>query len=217
MKVAITTLDEAKKNKLEYADALLKSDLLVIISTKAKTEIPSDLKEAMDEIKAEIEFVKVESASEVLNTYSYYIGFHAGKGHQVFTVSAEKPKLPSMVLKQAKAYTSFKNVVGAENAKKSTTSKTSTSTAAKKTSSSKTSSSKTSSSKTSTAKKASTAKKTTTKKSTSSKKKTSKDADNLSDVLESLASGKLDTDALLKTAKKAAKKAITSAVKEATK
>lgn len=212
MKVAITTLDEAKKNKLEYADALLKSDLLVIISTKAKTEIPSDLKEAMDEIKAEIEFVKVESASEVLNTYSYYIGFHAGKGHQVFTVSAEKPKLPSMVLKQAKAYTSFKNVVGAENAKKSTTSKTSTSTAAKKTSSSKTSSSKTS-----TAKKASTAKKTTTKKSTSSKKKTSKDADNLSDVLESLASGKLDTDALLKTAKKAAKKAITSAVKEATK
>lgn len=212
MKVAITTLDEAKKNKLEYADALLKSDLLVIISTKAKTEIPSDLKEAMDEIKAEIEFVKVESASEVLNTYSYYIGFHAGKGHQVFTVSAEKPKLPSMVLKQAKAYTSFKNVVGAENAKKPTTSKTSTSTAAKKTSSSKTSSSKTS-----TAKKASTAKKTTTKKSTSSKKKTSKDADNLSDVLESLASGKLDTDALLKTAKKAAKKAITSAVKEATK
>ena len=212
MKVAITTLDEAKKNKLEYADALLKSDLLVIISTKAKTEIPSDLKEAMDEIKAEIEFVKVESASEVLNTYSYYIGFHAGKGHQVFTVSAEKPKLPSMVLKQAKAYTSFKNVVGAENAKKSTTSKTSTSTTAKKTSSSKTSSSKTS-----TAKKASTAKKTTTKKSTSSKKKTSKDADNLSDVLESLASGKLDTDALLKTAKKAAKKAITSAVKEATK
>lgn len=212
MKVAITTLDEAKKSKLEYADALLKSDLLVIISTKAKTEIPSDLKEAMDEIKAEIEFVKVESASEVLNTYSYYIGFHAGKGHQVFTVSAEKPKLPSMVLKQAKAYTSFKNVVGAENAKKSTTSKTSTSTVAKKTSSSKTSSSKTS-----TAKKASTAKKTTTKKSTSSKKKTSKDADNLSDVLESLASGKLDTDALLKTAKKAAKKAITSAVKEATK
>ena len=203
MKVVITTVDEAKKNELKNADGLAKSDLIVLISTKAKTEIPTVVETALEEVKAEVEFVKAESSAEVLNLYAYYAGLHVGKNHATFIVSAEKPKLPASILKQVKAYTNFKSVVAADGT-------TTASSGSKKTSSKKTTSS--SSAKKTTAKKT-TAKKTTTKKSTSSKKKSSKDADGISDVLESLASGKLDTDKLLKTAKKVIKDVAKDAMK----
>ena len=142
MKVVIITADDAKKTELKGAEKLAKNDILIMLSTKNKTELPTVVKEALEELKAELEYVKLESSSDVTATYAYYAGYHNGKGHQTFIVAPDKTKLPSNVTKEIKVYTSFASVVKAESSSSSSSKSSST----KKSSSSKSSSSKSSSS-----------------------------------------------------------------------
>lgn len=173
MKVVILTVDDAKKTELSGAEKLLKSDLLVLISTKAKSEMPASVKEALEEVKAEVEYCKIDAASETDAAYAYYAGYHDAKNHDTYIVATDKTKVPKLASKSAKVYTAFKSIVSDSD----------TSTAKKKTSS------------------------TSKKKTTTSKKKTTKKEDTVSELLESVSDGKLDTDKLLKVAKKVIKNA----------
>lgn len=181
MKVVILTVDDAKKTELSGAEKLLKSDLLVLISTKAKSEMPASVKEALEEVKAEVEYCKIDAASETDAAYAYYAGYHDAKNHDTYIVATDKTKVPKLASKSAKVYTAFKSIVSESD----------TSTAKKKTSS--------------TSKKKTTS--TSKKKTTTSKKKTTKKEDTVSELLESVSDGKLDTDKLLKVAKKVIKNA----------
>lgn len=165
MKVAIITIEDAKKTELEGADKLTKNDLIIILSTKAKSEMPASVKTVLSEIKAENEFVKLDSASDKNLAYAYYAGYHDGKGHATFIVATDKTKVPKMASKSAKVYTNFKSVADS------------------------------------------------TASSTSSGKKTSSSKKDES-LLESLTSGEVDTDKLLKEAAKQAKKFLKEVTKE---
>lgn len=173
MKVVIITLDDAKKTGLEGADKLAKTDLIIILSAKAKSEMPATVKEALAEIKAENEFVKLDSAADKDVAYAYYAGYHDGKNHSTFIVATDKTKVPKLASKSAKVYTNFKSVGEASGT-------TTSSSSGKKTS--------------------------------SGKKKTSSKKDE--GILESLASGEIDTDKLIKEAAKKAKKFIKEVTKE---
>jgi len=132
MKVVLITVDDAKKTELKGAEKLAKSDVLILFSAKNKSDMPAAVKEALDEIKAETEYVKLDSASDVTAAFAYYAGLHTGKNHQLFIVAPDKTKLPAVVSKQIKIYTSFSSIV-----KSDTTTKSSTKSSTGKTSSSK--------------------------------------------------------------------------------
>ncbi len=127
MKVVILSIEDAKKTLLEGAEKLAKTDLLIIISTKAKSEMPLDVKAALNEIKAENEFVKIDSASDKDVAYAYYAGLHDGKGHSTYIVASDKTKVPKLASKSAKVLTSFKSVVESPSSKTGSSSKKKTS------------------------------------------------------------------------------------------
>ncbi len=130
MKVVIITVDDAKKTGLGGAEKLAKNDYLILMSAKNKTEMPAVVKEALEAVKAEVEYVKLEANQDVTAAYAYYAGFHNGRGHQTFIVAPDKTKLPSVVAKQVKIYTSFASVLKAESSTTRTSNTTKTSTKA---------------------------------------------------------------------------------------
>lgn len=123
MKVIIITVDDARKTELKGAEKLTKNDILILMSAKNKTDMPTLVKEALEEVKAETEYVKLDSASDVTAAYAYYAGLHTGKNHQVFIVAPDKTKLPAVIAKQIKIYTSFASVLKADSGSASTTGK----------------------------------------------------------------------------------------------
>lgn len=140
MKVVILTVEEAKKNKLAGAEKLAKNDLLILMSAKAKSEMPATLKEALDEVVCTTDYIKLDSAADATDYMAYLAGFHEAKGHPVFVVSENKPKIAAGVMKSFKCYTSFASVVKADGTKKTSSSSSSSSkktTSKKKTSSKK--------------------------------------------------------------------------------
>ncbi|MBP5418039.1 MAG: hypothetical protein J6Y58_11020 [Clostridiales bacterium] len=162
MKYVFISLQESSKIDFSGAEKLAKTDHLVFLYVKGKKTLPASVKEALTEVKAEIEYVEIANTSELIPVLSYLIGFHEASKHDVIVITEDKSKLPSKVVKGAKVYSAFRSVTGAASA--STAKKT---TSAKKSTSSKTSST---SKKTSASKKSTTAKKSTTKKSTAKKK-----------------------------------------------
>lgn len=134
MKVVILTVEDAKKTLLEGGEKLAKTDLLVIISTKAKSEMPAEVKAALTEIKAETEFVKIDSASDKDLAYAYYAGFHDGKGHTTYIVATDKTKVPKLAAKSAKVLTGFKSITEGTASGKTGTSAKKPSSSGKKTS-----------------------------------------------------------------------------------
>ena len=111
MKIVIITLEDAKKTELKGAEKLSKNDVLIMLSTKNKSDMPGTVKTVLEDVKAELLYVKLESASEVTANYAYYAGYHQGKGHETFIVAPDKTKLPSNLTKEIKVYTSFASVV----------------------------------------------------------------------------------------------------------
>lgn len=193
MKYVLISLSESSKIDFSGSEKLLKTDHLVFLYVKGKKTLPSSVKKALEDVKAEIEYFEIGSASELTSSMSYLIGYHTASKHETIVITEDKGKLPSKVIKDAKVYSAFKSIAGTSSsttaskstAKKSTTTKKTT--GAKKTTTAKKTTS------TSTAKKT-TSKKTTTKKTASSKKKN--DGLDVSDLLESLKKG--DTKQLTK-------------------
>ena len=162
MKYVFISLSESSKIDFSGAEKFAKTDHLVFLYVKGKKTIPSSVKEALTDVKAEIEYVEISGSSELIPVLSYLIGFHEASKHDVIVITEDKGKLPSRVTKGAKVYSAFRSVTGA--ASSSTAKKT---TSAKKSTSSKTSST---SKKSSTTKKSSATKKSTTAKKTAAKK-----------------------------------------------
>ena len=193
MKYVLISLSESSKIDFSGSEKLLKTDHLVFLYVKGKKTIPASVKNALEDVKAEIEYFEIGSASELSASMSYLIGYHTASKHETIVITEDKSKLPGKVIKDVKVYSAFRSIAGASSktasksatAKKSTTAKKSA-TAKKTTAAKKTTS-------TSTAKK-SASKKTTTKKTASSKKKN--DGLDVSDLLESLKKG--DTKQLTK-------------------
>ena len=193
MKYVLISLSESSKIDFSGSEKLLKTDHLVFLYVKGKKTLPASVKKALEDVKAEIEYFEIGSASELSASMSYLIGYHTASKHETIVITEDKSKLPGKVIKDVKVYSAFRSIAGASSktasksatAKKSTTAKKSA-TAKKTTAAKKTAS-------TSTAKK-SASKKTTTKKTASSKKKN--DGLDVSDLLESLKKG--DTKQLTK-------------------
>ncbi|MBP5187291.1 MAG: hypothetical protein J6040_09600 [Clostridiales bacterium] len=192
MKYVLISLSESSKIDFSGSEKLLKSDHLVFLYVKGKKTLPSSVKKALEDVKAEIEYFEIGSSSELTASMAYLIGYHTASKHETIVITEDKSKLPGKVIKDVKVYSAFRSIAGASSktpsksatakkpaAKKSTTAKKTA--AAKKTAS------------TSTAKKT-TSKKTATKKTASSKKKN--DGLDVSDLLESLKKG--DTKQLTK-------------------
>lgn len=121
MKVVLISLEDAKKTELKGAEKLAKNDILIIFSTKNKSDYPANITQALKEIKASTESVKLGSASELPSAYAYYAGLHIGKNHQVYIITENKTKV-SPVIKQAKCYSSFASAVK-DDSSSSTTAK----------------------------------------------------------------------------------------------
>ena len=193
MKYVLISLSESSKIDFSGSEKLLKTDHLVFLFVKGKKTLPASVKKALEDVKAEIEYFEIGSASELSASMSYLIGYHTASKHETIVITSDKSKLPSKVIKDIKVYGAFKSIAGTSSsttASKSTAKKSSTTkktTVAKKTTTAKKTTS------TSTAKKT-TSKKTTTKKTASSKKKN--DGLDVSDLLESLKKG--DTKQLTK-------------------
>lgn len=171
MKTVLMTLDAANKQGIAGSEKLTKSDLLILVYVKGKKNISDDLSEAMDSLKAEVEYAQIESNSELNIMFAYLAGFHAAKNHDVFVVTPDKDKISTIVSKNAKVYTSFKSIAGAGS---------SSSSSGKSTSSGK----------------KSTTKKTTTKKTTTKKSSSKKKEEDLASIFTDLASGKLNKEKL---------------------
>ena len=186
MKVVIETLANANKAGIDGAEKLTKTDSLILLYVNGKKTVSDELKESLENVKAEVEYVPMASSSDLNVMIAYYAGLHNAKNHEVYVVTLEKDKINAFVSKNVKVYTGFKSIVSSS----SSTAKTSTT------------------KKTSTAKKTSTTKKTSTAKKTTSKKTPKKKEEDLSDILTSLASGKLDTDDLAKKVLNMAKKSL---------
>lgn len=170
MKYVFVSLSESSKLDFTGAEKLAKTDHLVFLYIKGKKTVPASVKEALTDVKAEIEYVEIGSTSEFIPVLSYLIGFHEASKHDVIVITEDKAKLPSKVSKGAKVYSAFRSVTGGTSSgtsKKATT--------AKKTTSSKSSVS---------AKKTSTSKKSTTTKKTAAKKKD--DALDVTDLLNTI-------------------------------
>ncbi len=181
MKVVIITVDDAKKTELAGAEKLAKTDLLVLVSTKTKSDMPKAVSDIIDELACQTEYCKIDAASETDAAYAYYAGYHEAKGHDTFIVATDKAKVTKLTAKAAKVYTSFKSIVSGDSA------------SGKKTASS--------------AKKTSSSKKTSSGKKTSSKKTSKKDENKtLGDTLSQLVNSK-ETKKLINVAKKALKDA----------
>ena len=187
MKAVIITVDDAKKTELAGADKLTKSDLIVLVSQKAKSEMPKAVSEALDELACGYEYCKVDSASEIGAAYAYYAAYHDAKGHDTFIVATDKAKVSKLAAKSAKVYTAFKSIIGSSSTGKSSSS------SKKKTSSSSTSGKKKTASSSSKKKTSSSGKKKTDQK---------KDESTLSSILNSP-----ETKKLINVAKKALKEA----------
>ena len=182
MKYVLISLAESSKIDFSGAEKLSKTDHIIFVYVKGKKTLSASVKEALEEVKAEVEYFEIAAASELSCAISYLIGYHTASKHDVIVITGDKSKYPSKVIKEIKVYSAFRAATGgtssSSSAKKTTAKK---STTAKKTSTArKTTTAKKS---TSTAKKSSTAKKTTKK--TSSKKK----SDGLDSILDSLAKG----------------------------
>ena len=192
MKYVLISLAESSKIDFSGAEKLSKTDHIIFVYVKGKKTLSASVKEALEEVKAEVEYFEIAAASELSCAISYLIGYHTASKHEVILIAGDKSKYPGKVIKEIKVYSAFRAAVGGTSststAKKTTAKK---STTAKKTSSTKTTAAK----KTSTAKKStSTAKKSTAKKSTTAKKTTKKTAskkksDGLDSILDSLAKG----------------------------
>lgn len=187
MKVVLMTVDAANKQGIEGSEKLTKSDLLILLYVKGKKNISAELKEALSELKAEVEYAQMETNADLNVICAYYAGFHSAKNHDVFVVTPDKDKINAIVSKNAKVYTGFKSIVGG----------TDSGSTSKKSSSGKSSSTKKSTTKKSTTKN-STAKKSTTKKSTTKKSTTKKQEEEIADILTDLASGKINTEKIAK-------------------
>jgi hypothetical protein len=170
MKYVLVSLTESSKIDFSGVEKLSKTDHLVFLYVKGKKTLPASVKKALEDVKAEIEYVEVASSSELVPVMSYLIGFHTGAKHEVIVVTEDKSKFPSKVIKDAKVLSAFRAVSGGSAG----------TTAAKKTTTKKTSTTK----KSTTTKKTSTAKKTTTKKTAASKKKD--DSLDVSDILDTI-------------------------------
>lgn len=173
MKYVIALLSELSKLELGGIEKLTKSDHLALVYVKGKKTIPAICKEAMDEVKATIDYVEVANTSDSMMQVAYLMGYHAAAKHDVYVVIKDKTKVPTKLIGDAHVYTSFKSIAGASTTKKTTTKKTTT----KKTTTSKSTTSKAATSK-------STAKRST--KTTSSKKKKET---TVADVIQSWATG----------------------------
>ena len=191
MKYVLISLSESSKIDFSGSEKLLKSDHLVFLYVKGKKTLPSSVKKALEDVKAEIEYFEIGSSSELTASMAYLIGYHTASKHETIVITEDKSKLPGKVIKDIKVYSAFRSIAGASSktpsksatakksaVKKSTTAKKSTTT--KKTTAAKKVSSTTSAKKT-------TSKKTATKKTASSKKKN--DGLDVSDLLESLKKG----------------------------
>lgn len=139
MKVVLITLDDANKIGITGAEKLTKTDELIILYVKGKKNIKSDLEEALSGVKCSVSYEEMATAGEFNTICAYFVGYHEGKGHDVFIVTSDKTKLSAIVKSHSKAYASFKSIA-------TSTGKTSQ-TSSKKTSSAKTSSNKKSSKK----------------------------------------------------------------------
>ena len=191
MKTVIIMLDMANKSGIAGAQKLAKTDELIMLYVKGKKTVSANLKEELADVKATVSYVEIAATADYNTVCAYYVGYHVGKGHDVYVIAADKSKVKSVISKNAKVYTGFGSITGTVGSGK-------TGTAAKP-------------KKTGTAKKTTTAKKkTTTKKKTSSKK----DADDISDILTSLAGGKIDTDKITDTVMKVAKKKLKESLKK---
>lgn len=109
MKYVIFSLAEASKLEFAGIEKLGKNDHVVCVHVKGKKTISAALKETLDTVKATIDYVDVESASDVWMNIAYLIGFHTGAKHDTILVTKDKSKLPAKVLKGAKCYVSFKS------------------------------------------------------------------------------------------------------------
>ena len=172
MKYVLVSLTESSKIDFSGAEKLLKTDHLVFLYVKGKKTLSASVKEALEDVKAEIEYVEIASSSELIPMMAFLIGYHAGLKHEVIVITEDKSKFPSKVAKEAKVLGSFRTASGssasASTAKKTTAKKSSSTTK-----------------KTSTTKKSSTAKKTsTTKKTAASKKKD--DGLDVSDIFDTI-------------------------------
>lgn len=198
MKAVIMTLDNANKIGIAGAEKLTKTDSLIFLYVNGKKNVSDELEESLENVKAEVEYVSMASNSDMNVIIAYYAGLHNAKNHDVFVVTPDKDKINAFVSKNIKVYTGFKSIISSSGSSKSSSSskKTSSSSSKKTTSSSSKKTTSSSSKKTTTAKKTSTAKKKTSK----------KKEDDLTDILTSLASGKLDTDDLAKKVLNMAKK-----------
>ncbi|MBR6253955.1 MAG: hypothetical protein IKR22_00845 [Clostridiales bacterium] len=176
MKYVLVSLTESSKIDFSGAEKLLKTDHLVFLYVKGKKTLSAAIKEALEDVKAEIEYVEIASSSELIPMMAFLIGYHAGLKHEVIVITEDKSKFPSKVAKEAKVLGSFRSVsgssAGTSSAKKTTAKKSTTTTKASTTK------------KASTAKKSSTAKKTTTKKTAASKKKD--DGLDVSDIFDTI-------------------------------
>ena len=171
MKYVFISLSESSRIDFSGAEKLAKTDHLVFLYIKGKKTVPASVKEALTDVKAEIEYVEIGSTSELIPVLSYLIGFHEASKHDVIVITEDKGKLPSKVTKGAKVYSAFRAVTGTAAS------------ASKKTSSTK----KTTSAKSSpTAKKSSATKKSTATKKTAAKKSTAKKNSEALDVTDLL-------------------------------
>ncbi len=193
MKYILISLSESSKIDFSGSEKLLKSDHLVFLYVKGKKTLPSSVKKALEDVKAEIEYFEIGSSSELSASMAYLIGYHTASKHETIVITEDKSKLPGKVIKDVKVYSAFRSVAGASSKATSKSAAAKKSTAAKKTTTTKktTAAKKTSSS---SAAKKTTAKKATVKKTASSKKKN--DGLDVSDLLESLKKG--DTTMLTK-------------------
>ena len=157
MKYVLISLAECSKLDLSGSEKLSKSDRILCLYVKGKKTLSAKVKEAFNEIPAEIEYFEIASTSELWLYMAYLIGVHSQAKHDVYVITEDKSKIPGKIAKEAKVLSSFKSVGG-----------TSSSASAKKSSAKKTTSSSTK--KSSASKKTAASKKTTTKKSTSTKK-----------------------------------------------
>ena len=167
MKYVLISLSESSKIDFSGVEKLAKTDHLVFVYVKGKKTLPTGVKAALEDLKAEIEYFEIGASAELWLAMSYLIGYHTASKHDTIVITGDKSKLPSKITKDAKVYSAFRAAVGGSASGTASSSKTS----AKKTTAKKTTTAKSSTAKkTSTAKKSTTTKKTTAKKTTTAKK-----------------------------------------------